>query len=102
MSEEEIERTKQRKLRARQKELEAEKAEETLKANLRMVLEENAYDRMTNISAVNKKLFLLAAQNLLMFYKKFGRKITDEETLALLRTIKEKTEVETKITFHKK
>jgi DNA-binding TFAR19-related protein (PDSD5 family) len=86
----------------RKKKAEARKAQEQLKSTLRMALEEKAYDRLMNISVANNELFLSAAQNALMFYKRAGRKIRDEEVLALLKAIKERNEKETSITFHKK
>lgn len=98
----EAEKIRQKKLQEQQKDDENKKAEEKLKASLRVVLEPDAYDRMTNVGTVNKELFLLAAQNLLMLYKRAGRKITDAETQSLLQTIKEKTEKQTTITFHRK
>jgi DNA-binding TFAR19-related protein (PDSD5 family) len=86
----------------RKKKAEAKKAQEQLKTTLRLALDEQAYDRMSNIAAANKELYLNAAQNVLMFYKRAGRKITDAELLSLLRAIKERDEKETTITFHKK
>jgi DNA-binding TFAR19-related protein (PDSD5 family) len=84
------------------KKLEAKKAQEQLKATLRVALEETAYNRLMNVAVANKELYLTAAQNLLMFYKRAGRKITEEELLKLLHAIKEQKETKTTITFHKK
>ncbi len=86
----------------RNKKAEAKKAQEQLKTTLRMALEEEAYDRLMNIAAVNRELYLTASQNVLVFFKRAGRKIKDEELLSLLRALKERGEKETKISFHKK
>lgn len=86
----------------RKKRLEAKKIEEQLKTTLRVALEEDAYERLMNVSVANKELYLIAAKNALMFYKKAGRQLRDDEILALLRAIKGQTEKETTITFHKK
>lgn len=87
---------------ARKKKLDAKKTEEQLKATLRMALDEAAYERLMNVSVVNKELFLEAARNLLVFYKRAGRKITESELLSLLRALKERDEKKTSITFQKK
>lgn len=86
----------------RKKKSEAKISQEQLKTTLRIALDEQGYDRLMNIAAVNKELYLTAAQNVLMFYKRAGRRITDAELLLLLKALKEKNEKETKITFHKK
>ena len=86
----------------RKKRLEAKKIEEQLKTTLRVALEEDAYERLMNVSVANKELYLIAAKNALMFYKKAGRRLRDDEILTLLRAIKGQTEKETTITFHKK
>lgn len=86
----------------RQKKSEAKKAQEQLKTTLRLALDEQAYDRIMNIAAVNKELYLTAAQNVLMFFKRAGRRITDAELLSLLRALKERGEKETSITFSRK
>lgn len=86
----------------KKKRLEAKKIQEQLKSTLRVALDEDAYERLMNVSVVNKDLYLVAAKNALMFYKKAGRRLRDDEILALLRAIKGQTEKETTITFHKK
>lgn len=86
----------------KKKRLEAKKIQEQLKGTLRVALTEDAYERLMNVSVANKELYLVAAKNALMFYKRAGRQIRDDEILALLRAIKGQTEKETKITFHKK
>ncbi len=86
----------------KKKKAEAKKAQEQLKTTLRLALDEPAYDRLMNIAAVNKELYLTAAQNVLMFFKRAGRRITDAELLSLLRALKERGEKETSITFSRK
>lgn len=86
----------------KKKRLEAKRVQERLKATLRAGLEEDAYERLMNVSIANKEMYLVAAKNVLMLYKRMGRRITDGELLTLLRAIKGQTEKETKITFHKK
>lgn len=87
---------------ARKRKAESKKAEEQLKATLRMALEEGAYDRLMNVSVANKELYLEASKNALMFFKRAGRRITDSEILSLLRALKERDAKETSITFQKK
>jgi DNA-binding TFAR19-related protein (PDSD5 family) len=87
---------------ARKKKLEARQAQEQLRATLRAALEEPAYDRLMNVSVANNELFLTASKHALMLYKRAGRKIKEEELVALLRAIKEQSETKTTITFHKK
>jgi len=86
----------------RKKRLESRKMEEQLRMSLRMALDEQAYARLVNVAVANKELYLTAAKNALMAYKRMGRKIKDAELLTLLRAIKEQTETKTTITFHKK
>jgi len=95
MSDEELEDT-------RKKKLEARKAQEQLKATLRMALDEEAYERLMNVSVANNELYLTAAKNILMGFKRMGRKLKDAEVLALLRAIKEQSETKTTITFSRK
>ena len=87
---------------ARRKRLEARAAEEQIKSTLRIALEESAYDRMMNVSHANKELFITTARHVLAVYKRAGRKLTEDELLAVLRAVKGQTETETRITFHKK
>ena len=95
MEDEELEEIKNKKA-------EGKKAQEQLKATLRLALDEEAYERLMNVSVANKEVYLTAAQNVLMFYKRAGRKITESEVLSLLRAIKDQNEKKTTITFHKK
>ena len=87
---------------ARKKKLESKKTEEQLKATLRMALEESAYDRLMNVSVANRELFLETSRNILVFFKRAGRKVTESELLSLLRALKERDEKKTSIKFHKK
>ncbi len=86
----------------KKKRQETKKIQEQLKSALRAALTEDAYDRMMNVSVANNDMYLMAAKNALMLYKRMGRRIGDVELLSLLRAIKGQTEKETKITFHKK
>jgi DNA-binding TFAR19-related protein (PDSD5 family) len=87
---------------AKAKRMEAKKAQEQLKATLRIALDETAYDRIMNVAVANEELYLTAAKNVLMYFKQMRRKITESELLSLLRAIKEQNETKTTITFHKK
>ncbi|VVC02819.1 Uncharacterised protein [Candidatus Bilamarchaeum dharawalense] len=86
----------------KKKKLEAKKANEQLKATLRVALEEGAYNRIMNVAVANEELYLTAAKNVLVYYKRTGRKMNEVDLLSLLRAIKEQTETKTTITFHKK
>jgi len=59
-----------------------------LKVMLRGALEEDAYERMMNVSLVNPELYMKAAQKIIVVFQKFGRKINGGETLALLNNIR--------------
>lgn len=96
------ERLRKKKLAEQQRAAEASKAEEQLKTTLRVILEENAYDRIINVKLANSELFLAAAQNTIGIYKRVGRKINDSELLMILRKLKQGTEKETKISFDRK
>ncbi|MDD5172432.1 MAG: DNA-binding protein [Candidatus ainarchaeum sp.] len=87
---------------ARKKKLEAKQAQEQLKATLRMALDEQAYARLMNVSVGNEELYLTAARNILMGFKRMGRKLTDAEVLSLLQAIRQQSEKKTTITFYKK
>jgi DNA-binding TFAR19-related protein (PDSD5 family) len=87
---------------AKQKILEAKKAESQIKSTLRIALDELAYERMMNISHSNKERYLAAVKQVFAVYQRIGRRITDAELLRILQAIKERTETETRITFHKK
>jgi DNA-binding TFAR19-related protein (PDSD5 family) len=87
---------------ARRKRMEARRAEEQIKASLRVALDEGAYDRMMNVSHANRELFVTTARHVFAVYKRAGRKLTESELLAVLWAVKGQTETETTITFHKK
>ncbi len=93
---------KKKRIAERQKIMEQKKAEEQLKATLRVVLEDDAYDRITNVQLANQELFLVAAQHILAIYKRIGRKIRDHELLTVLMRLKEGREKRTNITFERK
>lgn len=99
---EEIDSIKKKKMGEQQQLAEARKAEEQLKATLRMMLDVAAYDRITNVKLANQQLFLVTAQNILTIYKRIGRKISDEELLQILQQLKNRTERKTSITFERK
>lgn len=80
----------------------AKAATEKVKGALRSALSPEAYDRIMNVSAVNKELFLGASKYLLAAYQRVGRPLTESEVVAILRSIKAQTEKQTSITFHKK
>jgi DNA-binding TFAR19-related protein (PDSD5 family) len=84
------------------KKLDAKAMEEQLKTSLRMALDEPAYVRLMNVSMANRELYMTAARNILMAYKRAGRKLSEGEVLAFLRAIKEQTETKTSITFSRK
>jgi DNA-binding TFAR19-related protein (PDSD5 family) len=87
---------------ARRKRLEARKAEEQIKGALRSALEDAAYDRMMNVSHANRELFVNAARHVIAVFRRAGRRLTEDELMAVLRAVKGQTETETRITFHKK
>ena len=102
MGEEELEEIRKKKKAEAERAAQAEKMEEKLKTALRSVLDEKAYDRLMNVSVVNKQLYAMAAKQILAIAGRVGRKITEEELLMLLRALKAQTEKETSIRFHKK
>ena len=86
----------------KQKKLEARRAQEQLKATLRVALDEGAYERLMNVALANNEIYLATARQVLMAFKRVGRKINEDELLSVLKAIKEQTETKTTITFHKK
>ncbi len=86
----------------KQKLLEAKKIEAQLKSGLRLALDEQGYERLANISHANKELYVNVARNVLLAFRKIGRRITDDELVRIIMTIKGESEKETKITFHRK
>ena len=102
MGEEDIEEIKRKKLEEQKKMIEAANAGEQLKAALRVALEEGAYERLMNISYANKEFYLNVAQRALMLYKQAGRKLTEEEIIFLIRSLKRQTGHEPTIEFREK
>lgn len=102
MDEAGLEELRKQKLLEKQKEAESRETEKRLREALRSALSEEAYERLNNISYVNKELYLTASQQVLYAYKNMGRKITDRELLSVLRAIQERTEKDVSITFRKK
>lgn len=100
--EQEEDRLKKRKMHEQQKIAEARKAEEQLKTALRTALEESAYNRIMNVKIANSELFITAAQHLLRIFQKVQRRITDNEVLMVLKSIKQQSEKTTTITFDRK
>jgi len=96
---EDTEELRKEKLEEHNKMMEAAKAEEQLKAVLRIALEEGAYERLMNVSYANKEFYLKVAQQALAFFRQAGRKLTEEEIISLIRSMKEKLQHETKIEF---
>ncbi len=86
----------------KKKRLEARKAQEQLKSTLRIALDEAAYERLMNVALANNDVYLATARQVLMAFKRVGRKIKEEELLMVLKAIKEQTETKTSIKFHKK
>ena len=84
------------------KRAEAKKAQEQLKATLRIALDEDAYERLMNVAHANKELYVATARNVLMLYKRLGRRISETELVSVLRAIKDQTERKTTITFQRK
>lgn len=80
----------------------AKAATDKVKGALRSALSPEAYDRIINVSVVNKELFLGASKYLLGAYQRVGRPLSESEVVAILRSIKAQTEKQTSITFHKK
>jgi DNA-binding TFAR19-related protein (PDSD5 family) len=86
----------------KKKRLEARKAQEQLKSTLRVALDEEAYERLMNVALANNDIYLATARQVLMAFKRVGRKINEEELLTVLKAIKEQSETKTSIKFHKK
>ena len=99
---EDIEEIRRRKLEQLKKLEEARKAEEQLKAMLRQVVDQKAYERLMNVSMANKELYLIASKQLIALYNRVGRKLSDDEVLKVLRMLKASTERETRIVFREK
>jgi|GEM_PF-873870 len=83
----------------RKKLAEQQKIKENLKIALRQILENEAYERMMNVSFSNEQLYMIAAQQLIAIAQRAGRKLTESEVIYVLNVIKQKTTNEPKITF---
>ena len=94
-----IDEARKKKLEEQKKLMDASKAEEQLKTALRVALDEPGYERLMNISYANQEFYVNVAQNVLMLYKRAGRKITEDEVLHIIRTLKKQTQHEPKIEF---
>ncbi len=102
MAEEEIEEIRKKKLNEQKKLVEAARAEEQLKAALRIALDETAYDRLMNISYANKELYLMVAQRIIAIFREVKRKINEDELLYVISSLKNRTEKSMEIKFHRK
>ncbi len=91
---------RKRKLEQQKKMQESAKIEEQLKSALRIALDETAYERLMNVSYVNKELYVNAAKRVIMAFRQAERKITEDEILFLIRSLKGGRE--TRITFREK
>ncbi len=76
--------------------------EEKIKNMLRVALDIEAYDRISNVKVANQELYVAAAQNVLAVYNRIERKISDEELKHILATIASQKERRTSITFDRK
>lgn len=86
----------------RKKAAEQQKLKEQLKTALRQVLENDAYERLNNVSFSNEQLYMAAAKQIIMLANRAGRKLTDREVLYVLNAIRQQTKKESEITFIKK
>jgi len=80
--------------------LEKKKKEEEIKKFLARILDGEAYERLMNVKISNYELYNNVANNLIYFYQKIGRKITEKELLSLLEALTKKDEGEIK--FYRK
>ncbi len=85
-----------------QKILEKKRAEERIKAALRLALTAEAYERMMNVKMANPELFSLASQQVLALYQRTGKKLSDEELKRVLMLFKAQTSHEPKIQIKRK
>ena len=80
--------------------LEKKKKEEEIKKFLARILDGEAYERLMNVKISNYELYNNVANNLIYFYQKIGRKITEKELLSLLEALTKRNEGEIK--FYRK
>ncbi len=102
MAEEDTGELRKKKQEQQEKMMEAARAEEQLKAALRIALEEAAYERLMNISYANKEFYINVARRAIMVFRQTGRKLTEEEIVSLIRSLKRQTEYEPTIRFREK
>jgi DNA-binding TFAR19-related protein (PDSD5 family) len=94
----ELELARKKKLEDMQK---AQQQEEQLKAALRSILDDEAYERMMNVKVASPELFASAAQGCVSIYQRLRRRLGNKEVLLILRRMKGE-EKETRITFDRK
>jgi DNA-binding TFAR19-related protein (PDSD5 family) len=80
--------------------LEKKRKDEEIKKLMAKILEGDAYERLMNVKISNYELYMNVVNNLIYFYQKVGRKISDEELLMLLEKFTKKREGEIK--FYRK
>lgn len=102
MAQEELDQARKRRMTQARKNEEARQAQEQVKVALRSALDNDAYNRLTNIQHVNPQLFMTAAQSILGLAKRVGRPLNDEEARAILGRIRELNETKTEIRFARK
>lgn len=100
MAEDDAEEIRRKKIEEYKKREETANVEEQLKTALRIALEDSAYERLMNVSYANKELYVNVAQRVLMAFRQARRKISEDEVLYLIRSMKGGRE--TKITFLEK
>lgn len=98
MSDRELEQVEKKKFEDRMKESEAENK---LKATLYRILDEQAYNRMMNVKVANPDVYVAAAQGCISVFSRLGRKLSDQQVLLILKSVKGE-EKKTKITFERK
>ena len=77
---------------------EARRIEERLKSALRVCLVPGAYDRLMNVRLANQETYSAAAQHVLALYKRVGRRLTDDELVSILMSLRGRSH-ESKIVF---
>ncbi|MBU0586637.1 hypothetical protein KJ780_03925 [Candidatus Micrarchaeota archaeon] len=97
----ELESAKKRKIADMQKQRDSGAEEEKIKALLRRVLDDAAYDRIMNVRIVNPQLYMAAAQGCVSVFNRLGRTLGEKELLLILQRMKA-DEKETKIKFERK
>ncbi len=80
-----------------QKILETKRMQEMMKAELRKVVDDAAFDRMTNVLAIKPQLFQLAAQQIISLAHRTNRTLSDAEVLKILKLLKGMKERRTNI-----